>query len=383
MAALRRSAEFEPGDRLCRSGSRRNRNDQDWSVETGYHGATAKAAWHQGRLIKERRRSLGAALSKRAKCKPWQVFAFSPKTLIFARWAYCDMDSHHIDLRALHAVLGGEISCGQVLCPGPYHSKADRSLAVKPTASGGFVVHSFAGDDWQLCRDFVREKLGLPRWNEDKPLPRRPWTQPQTDSNRQNVARRLWDEAGDPRVPFVIEYFKSRGLDLPEELCDNPLRFHPRGIWRTADRIDFIPCLIACFRSIATDEVTAVTRIRLDEPERWPRVERKMLGDVRDAAIKLDPITERRLCVAEGLESALAARQLGFSPVWALGSARRLMPINGVDELIILGEHDDANRKAADGCFELWEACGKKVMLALPAIGNGDFNDALMATGAC
>jgi putative DNA primase/helicase len=294
------------------------------------------------------------------------------------------MDSPFVDLQSLRAALGGDIvGRNQIICPGPGHRPQDRSLSIKVTASGGFVCHSFAGDPWRACRDYVREKLGLPRWNEDKPLRRRPWMQSQTDSTRQNIARRLWDEAGDPRVPPVIEYFKSRGLDLPEELCGNSLRFHPRGIWRTGDRVDFIPCLIACFRSIATDEVTAVTRVRLDEAERWPRVERKMLGDVRDAAIKLDPITERRLCVAEGVESALAARQLGFSPVWALGSARRLMPINGVDELIILGEHDDANRKAADGCFELWEACGKKVMLALPAIGNGDFNDALMATGAC
>jgi putative DNA primase/helicase len=298
------------------------------------------------------------------------------------------MDSPFVDLQSLRAALGGDIvGRNQILCPGPGHRPQDRSLSIKLTGSGGFVCHSFAGDPWRDCRDYVREKLGLPRWREDKPpySPRPiPRPEPQIDSRR-NIerARRIWDEGLGPRVAPVLDYLKSRALNMPEELCGNPLRFHPRGIWRTAERIDFIPCLIACFRNIATDEVTAVTRIRLDEPERWPRVERKMLGDVRDAAIKLDPITERRLCVAEGLESALAARQLGFSPVWALGSARRMMPINGVDELIILGEHDDANRKAADDCFELWEARGKKVMLALPAIGNGDFNDALMAMGAC
>jgi hypothetical protein len=51
-----------------------------------------------------------------------------------------------------------------VLCPGPYHSASDRSLNVKIDADApdGFVVHSFAADDPIICRDHVREKLGLP-----------------------------------------------------------------------------------------------------------------------------------------------------------------------------------------------------------------------------
>lgn len=42
-------------------------------------------------------------------------------------------------------------------------STKDRSLNIKldADAPGGFVVHSFAGDDPVLCKDFVREKLGL------------------------------------------------------------------------------------------------------------------------------------------------------------------------------------------------------------------------------
>jgi hypothetical protein len=140
--------------------------------------------------------------------------------------------------------------------------------------------------------------------------------------------------------------------------------------------VGFIPCLIAAFTSIATDEVTAITRIRLDQPQRWPKVERKMIGDIRGSAIKLNPIAQQ-LCVAEGLESALAARQLRFGAVWALGSARRLLPIDGVNELVILGEHDEASRRAADACSQLWSDRGKKVFLALPR-SNGDFNDFVM-----
>jgi hypothetical protein len=71
-----------------------------------------------------------------------------------------------LDLARLAQALGGEVSNGQVLAPGPGHSPKDRSLSVKlePDAPEGFVVFSFAGDDPIACRDHVRAKAGLPPW---------------------------------------------------------------------------------------------------------------------------------------------------------------------------------------------------------------------------
>lgn len=68
-----------------------------------------------------------------------------------------------LDLSTLARSLGGEISAGQVIAPGPGHSAADRSLAVKiaPDAPDGFIVFSHAGDDPLACKDYVREKAGL------------------------------------------------------------------------------------------------------------------------------------------------------------------------------------------------------------------------------
>jgi hypothetical protein len=59
------------------------------------------------------------------------------------------------DLHAIAQALGGEVSGQRVLCPGPEHSACDRSLSVKfdPAAPSGLLVHSFAGDDWRVCRD--------------------------------------------------------------------------------------------------------------------------------------------------------------------------------------------------------------------------------------
>ena len=71
-----------------------------------------------------------------------------------------------LDLDHVAQSLNGEVSSGQqVLAPGPGHSAADRSLSVKldDKAPEGFLVHSFSGDDAIVCRDFVRERLGLPK----------------------------------------------------------------------------------------------------------------------------------------------------------------------------------------------------------------------------
>jgi putative DNA primase/helicase len=289
--------------------------------------------------------------------------------------AFCDMDSRFLDLRTLQAALGGDISCGQVLCPGPNHSRRDRSLAVKQTASG-VLVYSHAGDDWRDCRDYVHARLGLPTWQpgnhrhhinvSDK------WTDPEPERWRTDRAKAIWDEGREPRGTAAEEYLTARSLHLPSELCGSVLRFHPQCLWRS----ELIPCLIAAFTSIVDNTITAIHRIRLDRPERWPKTERKMFGAVAGSAIKLDCPGDR-LAVAEGLESAMAARQLGFSPVWALGSARRFLPIDGVRELIILGERDDASRRATDVCSGSWIARGMTVHLALPAIGK-DFNDYVM-----
>jgi hypothetical protein len=49
---------------------------------------------------------------------------------------------------------------------GPNHSPVDRSLSIRidPAAPGGFVVHSFAGDDPLNSKDYVRERAGMERW---------------------------------------------------------------------------------------------------------------------------------------------------------------------------------------------------------------------------
>jgi hypothetical protein len=105
-----------------------------------------------------------------------------------------------------------------------------------------------------------------------------------------------------------------------------------------------------------------------------------MLGRARGAAIKLDPDDEVTLglVVAEGVESAMAARMLGYRPCWALGSAGAIasLPVlPGIKGLTIAGEADEANAKAAHDCARRWFAAGVDVSRLEPA--GGDANDVL------
>src|SRR5450432_3039662 len=69
-----------------------------------------------------------------------------------------------LDPRTIIRIMGGDITgSNSVLVPGPGHSGADRSLSIKidRTEPQRFKAHSFAGDDWQTCRDYISAALGV------------------------------------------------------------------------------------------------------------------------------------------------------------------------------------------------------------------------------
>jgi hypothetical protein len=109
----------------------------------------------------------------------------------------------------------------------------------------------------------------------------------------------IWKDAGDPGGTLVEEYLTTRALRLPPDLRGRVIRFHRACPSRNkqTDKIDFIPAMIVAFTSTTGDEVTAIHRIRLDRPERWPRTERMMLGVTAGAAIKLDAIGDGKLAI--------------------------------------------------------------------------------------
>jgi putative DNA primase/helicase len=178
-------------------------------------------------------------------------------------------------LQQLHRALGGDVCGSQLSCPGPGHSPKDRSLSVKvdQSAPDGFLIFSHAGDDWRDCRDYVRQRLGLPSWQpgdeQRRTIPERhvdKWdlasveieagSRPRSEDELLRIAgaRRIWEEAKDPRETIAEKYLREvRMLELPDQLAGSVLRFHPQCPWRNENnsKTDRVPALIAAFRAIS------------------------------------------------------------------------------------------------------------------------------------
>lgn len=308
-----------------------------------------------------------------------------------------------LTLRTIATALGGEISGRQVVAPGPGHTSQDRSLSVtiSNAAPDGFLCHSHANDDWRACRDYVRHKLGLPDWEpgdeQRRTIPPAfagKWDlaavdkeademrRTEEDLERIKRAQRLWNEGVDPRGTAAEQYLHSRALTLHDDLAGSVLRFHPRTPWRNEDtgNTDRIPCLIAAFRSIDDDIITAVHRIRVDMPGRWPKTKRRMLGVVHRSAVKLAPAGEK-LMIAEGLETAMTPREAGMGfPCWAVGSvgAVSFFPVlPHVKKLVIAVEAGEASTRCTKLCRRRWHSAGRTTSTLRSTIGS-DLNDALM-----
>jgi hypothetical protein len=258
-------------------------------------------------------------------------------------------------------------------CPVPEHRDRNPSFSISEGDDGKVLFHCFVCSQDQVL-DALRDRGLWPHDLDHRDLRHDHGRIKHHDRDADTVAlvNSIWTEATDPTRTVAEAYLAARKLVLPLELRMTVLRFHPACIWESGTA----PCLIAAFRSIRDDSLTGIHRIRLDQ--RWPSAERKMLGRVTGSAIKLDPASDR-LVVGEGLETCLAARQLGLRPVWALGSAsgiESLAPIDGIDELMVLGENDNGrNQTAAEKCRDNWKQA--RVLLMTPQRGK-DFNDYLL-----
>ena len=302
-----------------------------------------------------------------------------------------------LDLRDIARALGGEVQGKQVVAPGPGHSRIDRSLGVRPSASSpvGFVLHSYTGDDFAICQEYVLGRLGMPldAWRTkgqdaqehdrsrqigDSSNDR--FTAEPDSAARINRAMAIWDAAGSAQGSVVEHYLASRGLILPDGA--DVLRFHPRCPWRdeAENRTIYVPAMVALMRSITTDQPQGIHRTRLSAE--GAKVGRRMLGIAAGAAVKLDAddTVTTGLSVGEGVESCLAASQLGFQPVWALASAGAVAAfpaLAGLEAITLLAENDPTSDRVIGQCAARWHAAGREVTVVTPNHGS-DLNDAIL-----
>jgi putative DNA primase/helicase len=294
-------------------------------------------------------------------------------------------DMHTPDVRAAARALGGDISGRDgVICPGPGHSRQDRSLSVRfdSTAPDGFVVFSHAGDPIGDCKDYVRERLGLAPFRPRRPTELRPEIRrhvpaPSSEQHAKHLsfARSIWDAAQPVKGTLVEQYLvETRRLELPET---DAIRFHPRLRVTHTDR--FAPAMVCRMTDIRTNEFTGVHRTFLTDTAQ--KISKTILGRKHGSAIKVDSEDSVRegLAIAEGVETAIAARYL-YRPVWSVidaGGMRHFPILAGIEHLEIFADHDanGAGEAAARECLARWENQGAEVAIVMPPRKGADIAD--------
>jgi putative DNA primase/helicase len=287
--------------------------------------------------------------------------------------------------RTIVSIMGGVVT-GRDSCnvPGPGHSPADQSLSIRidPTDSLGFKVHSFAGDDWQVCRDYVAAALGLKY--EAARVSFQSATKPQGEDKRTSAfPLQLWSETVDAPNTLAEKYLASRHLALPDR-HEEVLRFHPSCPFGKGTRH---PCMVALYRDIRTNEPKAIHRTALT-PD-GEKIGRKVLGPKGGCAIKLsaDEDVAEGLTIAEGIETALAGMALNFHPVWALGTAGEVAKfplLSGIECLTILVDNDASGTGQASAleCSRRWTSMAREVFRVVPTTIGADIADVVLGRAA-
>ncbi|MCJ2020509.1 toprim domain-containing protein [Methylobacterium sp. E-065] len=299
------------------------------------------------------------------------------------------------DLHQVTARFGGEVRGHRAYIPGPGHSHEDRSLAVWlcETSPLGVMTHSFAGDPWPTCNDYIASGFGAGHdyWRTARradPEEIRRLTEARRRSEararaaaarRQAQARAICSAGQDPIGTPVERHLNRRRLTLPAEIAGAALFYHPDCPWEQ----DTAHAQVAPLTCIATGRVIGVHRTALTLD--GTKLGRKMLGTAEGAAVMLDPMSAvtETLHVAEGIETALAAREhYGLAPIWALGTSGaigRLPVLPNVQRLVVIGENDaGASRKAVEAVGARWSTTGRTVEIIWPPTGAKDLNDAVM-----
>lgn len=278
-------------------------------------------------------------------------------------------------IRAAAAALGGDpAGSNKIVCPGPGHSSKDRSLSVTFTGDGTFVVHSFANDDWQVCRDHVKARLGIQEEPQrDEKSRRRTESSPSTDTSWQPTWREstaLWGSLGEA-------YLLNRLGRLPIDLTD--LRHHPRCP-RGGDRLH---ALVALMRDAVSNQPTGIHRTYLN-PDGSGKADivpaKMMLGRAAGSVVKLTPNEDVTigLGLSEGIEDGLAIINSGWRPVWACLSAGGMASfpvLKGIEALTVFCDADSPGRKAAAAVVQRWRDAGLEAVIAEPPAGVKDFGE--------
>jgi hypothetical protein len=268
----------------------------------------------------------------------------------------------------LARALGGDpLGRDGVVAPGPGHGPRDRSLRVwvDPAAPDGFRVHSFADDDWTRCRDYVRDKLGVPAWQSQVQrtasvrLPVRKIASKDSQGARREKARWLWQHSRSPTGTPCECYLASRGIRLSQ--FPGTVRYLPPRPPKNP-----YAAMIAAFAlahepepgriTVSPNAIAGVhlTLLRADGHGKASAGRDKiMVGSSAGTPIVIAPMTDGLgLAITEGIEDGFSVHLATGLGVWAAGSATRLPLLadavpDYVDLVTIVADSDDVGQHNA------------------------------------
>jgi putative DNA primase/helicase len=304
-----------------------------------------------------------------------------------------------IDLRTIARTLGGEVVGNQALVPGPGHSRKDRSLSIRQSATApeGFLAFSHAGDDFGECRDYIKQALGIAS-DTRRPIaskPARPAhvSPTQDDEFRQRIVASILREIiplkGTPGEAYLRDARKidTAGIGDVIERAD-AIGWHPSVLFREGGH-RYDGRRLGAIIAVMTDAITAkptggISRTYVHEGEKVTKA--RGLGPAGVVRLSPDEDVLGGLHIAEGLETALAAMSIGFRPMWSVGSTAimsKFPVVSGIEAITVLADNDanGAGEAAARELQARWEAAEREVRVWKPK-SRGDLNDLLIQGGA-
>lgn len=203
------------------------------------------------------------------------------------------------------------------------------------------------------------------------------WEPDEDERSRLEHARAIWNNARPAAGTLAEAYLRWRGLHVP---VPPSIRYVP-DMFHSVVRRTF-PALVAAVQD-SGGRVTAVQRIFLaaDGQGKAP-IDKKLVkrtkGPLYDGSVRLGKVG-RVLGVAEGIETALSARQIFSLPVWAACGTRMhsIMFPELVEHVVIFGDAGEAGQMAAQRAADAYARRGLQVDIEAPR--EGDWNDVLRA----
>ncbi len=222
---------------------------------------------------------------------------------------------------------------------------------------------------WQQCSfpDALRAVAGVLGMDTSqpsitpRPTPTPPAKEPETDQMPKLL--RIWNATQPLANTPASDYLAARGL-TPPMIGGASLRYHPNLAYWTLStdekpiKLGEFPAMVGAITDLQGDiqglHITyldphqprklAIRHPETDEPLAAKKMQRRFSGSLKGCAVKLDGMSEQgRLMVAEGIETAFAARELFGLPVWACLSANNLAALvlpDGLTDLLIVADND-------------------------------------------